>query len=363
MRILVLLALFLHLTAFGFLTATIESAKRLLVQQRYGEAVTLLEQHLGKIDGNREYLNTLKEAYQGHLRALLREKKEEEAQRVFGRLRILDYEAKIEDYRPRPTTGGGPVPWVMEVSHASAGASGWATATSNNFKIWHRTTMRDADDIAHALEKTRRVMLKKWFGDDEWRWNKPCEVHVYPDTASYVATTSLSADTPSYFKQTGVGEAITSRLIVVNGAARNLLGSVLPHEATHAVLSGRFGAEDAPRWVDEGMSILSESIEDIDTHLRSIPGSEREGRLYPIRELMQLKFYLSPLRQKEFYAQSASLVDLLANRHGTKVFIQFVKDGLRSGWPTALKTHYRVDGYEQLEERWKARVLFPGIIE
>jgi len=72
---------------------------------------------------------------------------------------------------------------------------------------------------------------------------------------------------------------------------------------------------------------------------------------------MQLGDY-PPARQiSAFYAQSVSLVEYLSRQHGPVVFTQFVRDGLREGYETALRRHYGYRDFADLQARWGQEAL------
>ena len=66
-----------------------------------------------------------------------------------------------------------------------------------------------------------------------------------------------------------------------------------------------------------------------------------------------------PQRVSAFYAQSVALVDFLTQQKGPTVFSAFVRDGLRSGWESALQKHYDWT-LADLQQRWDAHILGEG---
>ena len=111
-----------------------------------------------------------------------------------------------------------------------------------------------------------------------------------------------------------------------------------------------------PRWIDEGIAVLSEPNEKIDLHRRNLLKNHKEGHTFGLKELMELPDYPHPRRIPAFYAQSVVLVEYLSNQRGPKVFTDFIKDGLRYGYEAALQKHYTLT-FAQLEARWQQQVL------
>src|SRR5262249_54971771 len=139
--------------------------------------------------------------------------------------------------------------------------------------------------------------------------------------------------------------------------------AVLPHEATHVVLAGGFGGQPIPRWADEGIAVLTEPSDKIEGHLRNLPQYYANRQLFSVRELIEQTYqpqqenYPEPRRIGVFYAQSVSVVDFLTHEKGSQVLTQFVRDGLRYGYTSALQRHYGFRSFEELEQRWSAYAL------
>jgi hypothetical protein len=138
--------------------------------------------------------------------------------------------------------------------------------------------------------------------------------------------------------------------------APGMLEAVLPHETTHTVLAGHFGSHAVPRWVDEGVAVLTEPTEKLVQHRRNLLRCCQENQLFGLRELMQLDNYPEPRRIGAFYAQSVALVEFLTSQKGPLVFTQFVRDALREGYEPSLRRHYGWD-FNQLETAWQQQVL------
>ena len=140
----------------------------------------------------------------------------------------------------------------------------------------------------------------------------------------------------------------------------NMTYAVLPHEATHVVLAGRFGDQPVPRWADEGMAVLTEPREKIERHLRHLPEYRRDSQLFPVRQLMSLNDYPDPRYIGSFYAESVSVVEFLTKAGGAPKFTQFLREGLRSNnYEAALQRHYGYRNFADLEQRW-IKATFEG---
>jgi hypothetical protein len=200
-------------------------------------------------------------------------------------------------------------------------------------------------------------MQRKWFGADGEAWSPKCDLYLHATAQDYGRVTGQATNSPGHSRietDPGTGRVV-SRVIHLHcenpGA---LLSAVLPHEATHAVLAGQFGKQPVPRWADEGMAVLTEPAEKRELHRRNL--AKCKGELFPVRELMQLADYPPARRISAFYAQSVSLVDYLCALRGPQVFAQFLRDGLREGYEPALRRHYGIEGFADLQGRWGQHV-------
>jgi tetratricopeptide (TPR) repeat protein len=245
----------------------------------------------------------------------------------------------------------------VEVRHTPAQGDGWAVAQTKNFRILHRQSRELAEKAARIAETTRAQMAQKWFGDNPSAWAPPCDIYLHASANDYAAATGAPAGSPGHstMQKEARGERILSRQIDLHCDQEHMLDSILPHETTHVVLSGRFGRHVVPRWVDEGIAVLTEPRGRINLHLRNLPTHRRDHQLFAVGQLMGMDDY--PRRELigAFYAQSVSLVEFLSTQAGgPAVFTKFVRDGLDNGYEAALQRHYGMAGFAELEQRWQA---------
>jgi hypothetical protein len=226
----------------------------------------------------------------------------------------------------------------------------WSVAETANFVIRHRHTRAFVEKAARVAERTRETQVRRWFGDAGEGWKPRCEIYLYADPEEYSQATGAPPQSPGFTRIEGEGDRVWGRSIHLHGRPEELLRAVLPHEVTHAVLAGRFGAR-VPRWADEGMAVLSEPRDRVEAHLRFLPRWRDEGRLMPLRRLMDQEDYPDPRSWGSFYAQSVSLVHFLVEAKGAPTFAEFLREGLRSGYAAALRHHYGWT-WRELERRW-----------
>ncbi len=60
----------------------------------------------------------------------------------------------------------------------------------------------------------------------------------------------------------------------------------------------------------------------------------------------------NPRQISTFYAESVSLVDFLASLRGSQTFMLFLQDSMRYGYEKALRRHFNIGSYSELEDRW-----------
>jgi hypothetical protein len=229
---------------------------------------------------------------------------------------------------------------------------GWSVAESANFRVFSRDSDAFAEDVLRAAERTRRGVLRKWFGTTGSDWRPRCELYVYPDAEEYAQATGAPPQAPALTKVEAEGGRVLARRIHVHGAPIDVLQAVLPHEVTHAVLAGRFGPTPVPRWADEGMAVLTEPRDRVERHLRGLPHWRDEGLLFGTRSLLELADYPPPHAWGSFYSQSVSLVDFLCREKDPQTFTRFLRDGIRDGYPRALRRYYGWS-FRELEQHWR----------
>jgi hypothetical protein len=155
-----------------------------------------------------------------------------------------------------------------------------------------------------------------------------------------------------FLTEPGNPERVMLRKIELHCDVTDMLTHVLPHETTHAVLAGRFGRHDVPCWADEGIAILSEPRAKIDRYLKNLSIHRSRHELLPLAKLMGSRGYPEKRQVTPFYVQSVALVEFLsAQKGGPQAFVRFVRDGLEGGYEAALRRHYGINDFNDLENR------------
>ncbi|HTU21412.1 MAG TPA: hypothetical protein VMG10_25470 [Gemmataceae bacterium] len=246
---------------------------------------------------------------------------------------------------------------AVEVRHLRA-QDGWHAAETVNFRLCHQGTRSLAEAVLQKAERTRSAQQKKWFGRVGADWNPKCRIVLYPSGEDYSQATGAPVNPAGGHTDVRAEEGrVLSRCIHLHGMRSFLLKGVVPHEVTHAVLAGRLGSGQVPRWADEGMAILAEAQAQIDVHFRYLPRWRADDALFSMRALVEMRDYPEPRSVGAFYAQSVSLVDFLTREKGAPHFAAFVRDGDRDGYAASLRKHYGWS-FAELERRWQRHVFY-----
>jgi hypothetical protein len=259
---------------------------------------------------------------------------------------LLSVVPAVQAQTSQPTPQQQPFP----VAHRGS-MDDWDVAETANFRLFHHRPRSLAEEVVRVAERTRSAQVHKWFGAVCPNWEPRCEIYLFSSDASYSEATGAPASSRGHTEVCNEGDRIVLRRIFLHGNREDLLPAVLPHEVTHAVLAGRFGGSQVPRWVDEGVAVLAEPRNRIDRHFHYLPRWREDRLLFNLRQLVYLDAYPEPRYIPAFYAQSVSLVEFLSKEKGPEVFTAFVRDGVRDGYARALRRHYGWD-FTELERRW-----------
>ncbi len=251
---------------------------------------------------------------------------------------------------------------TVAMQHFGRNPQGWQVTDTPHFRIYHNQARDLVERVARIAERTHRDMSRKWFGSDGADWHAKCELVLHANAADYCRSNpNVPASSPGHasIEHDPVTRRVVGRRLDMRMDHAGTLETVLPHETTHCVIAGQFGPFQVPRWVDEGMAVLSEPAEKVDQHRRNLFKAARAGQMFSVKELMQLDNYPQPQRVSAFYAQSVMLVEFLTQQQGPVVFSAFVKDGMRTGWEATLQKHYHWS-LGELQQRWDAHILGAG---
>jgi hypothetical protein len=274
----------------------------------------------------------------------------------------IDYGKQLLGEIDRRRKSGGPAPpqapeAAATIRQLGRTAEGWSVAETTNFRIYHDLSAEWVQQTAQVAEHTRATMYRKWFGREADAWNPKCEIYLHKTGQDYSQATGVRGSSPGHSSFQLDGGRVIGRRIDLHCDENSILAAVLPHETTHVVLAGNFGDQPVPRWVDEGIAVLTEPRDKIDRHLRNLPRHYQDNQLFTLQALVHMNDYPDPQRIGPFYAQSVSVVEFLSREKGPQTFTMFVRDGLRSGYESALTRYYGYRSFDELERQWRTYAL------
>lgn len=215
-----------------------------------------------------------------------------------------------------------------------------ASYRTTNFAV-DAPTAQAAKAIAEHAERCRVSIAKQWLGKELPAWKAPCPIRVKLTGGEAGGLTSFGFH----------GGRVSDQTMSVEGRLDRILASALPHEVTHTIFAAYFGGP-MPRWADEGASLLSEDLRERRRH-DQIAGDllARRGDM-PLSRLFRVEEYPSDLMA--FYGQGYSISRFLIEIGGRPRFLNFVRDGLQTGWDPATRTHYGLADVRELDRAWRS---------
>ena len=244
------------------------------------------------------------------------------------------------------------VPCVMMTAAlaASLQAAPAVQYETRNFTVNGAPSPHMAKDFCETAERCRHDMAVLWLGKPmpDWSAKCPIKVTVGDDLGAGGATTFVFQ-----------GSEVFDWEMDIQGSAKRILDSVLPHEITHMVLASYF-RQPVPRWLDEGAATSVEHVSEKDNYRNMLRHFLREDvkKCLPFRRMVSLKEY--PPDPMPFYAQGFSVVEYLLalgdqlHGDGHRRLVGFAEIGMKSGdWDLALRECYDIDNLGQLQrDRW-----------
>ena len=215
-----------------------------------------------------------------------------------------------------------------------------ASVRSTNFVV-EAPNLSIAQAVAEHAETYRVKIAKAWLGKELPPWPAPCPIRVKLTRGEAGGLTSFGFN----------HGRVTDQSMVVEGRIDRILASALPHEITHTIFAAYFGGP-MPRWADEGASLLSEDERERRRHDQiALDLLARRGEI-SLDQLFQVEEY--PKDLMSFYGQGYSISRFLIEIGGRPRFLYFVRDGLKSGWDAATRTHYGLADVHELDRAWRA---------
>ncbi len=212
------------------------------------------------------------------------------------------------------------------------------TVRSENF-IVEAPTKEMAEEFARLAEQYRKEKAKQWLGKEMPTWKTPCPLQIIPDHSGAQGATTFNFE-------------LGTQKMFIQGPIDRMKASVLPHEITHTVFAYHF-RQPVPRWADEGGSVYSEDDLERKRHDKMSVQYLNAGRAFTLKALFHMRDYpASPGEQMILYAEGYSISKYLIEQSDRATFLNFVSDGMRTGWDQACQKHFEIKSVNALEVQW-----------
>jgi hypothetical protein len=204
--------------------------------------------------------------------------------------------------------------------------------------------------VLALCEETRAELFGVWVDQNEaTNWEPRCKINIHPTRAHYFRKVGSGAGQTSGCSsiQLHDGKVILREIDLLLDHAGEL--TALPHELTHVVLADLLKGRQPPHWLDEGIAMLADTEAKQKLHVRDCHEAMLSGNAMTTSQILALKTFSSPDQMPAFYGQSLLLVKMLANQSSPARIIQFANDSLDHGTEAALRSHYKINGVNELE--------------
>ena len=254
---------------------------------------------------------------------------------------------------PAPTTATEPsAREEAEVGRPGPMWGTWQTFDTPNFRIIHADETL-ARKVANRAEAARADLVQRWSGHPaRGAWTPRCDLYLYPTASQFSVETGQPEESPGFSTAELSGGRVSMRLIRLRGDHPRMVDAVLPHEITHVVLAELFPIRQIPRWADEGMAVLSEPGNEQNLRAADLHGPLTANGVFKLIDLMTTDYPADPYRAL-FYAQSISVTRFLVQLGTPTQFVTFVGDSQTLGIEPALRKHYQIESYTELDQQWR----------
>ena len=226
------------------------------------------------------------------------------------------------------------------------------TATSPNFHCQTYQGGPPAADMCQRCERLLSELREIWQNEATHTvWQPRCEIVLYSNSDAYHHAVGPAGrqTSGSTFIEKGRGGKIVHRQMDLLVGRRGDVPS-LGHELTHVVLAEQFVGRQPPRWLDEGIAMLADSVDKRSLHYRDCRQALNDGSALRMVDLLNIERLTSARQVPAFYGQSLSLVRYFHNVHGEPGrLLKFAESAMRDGYDRALRLHYGIDGVADLE--------------
>jgi hypothetical protein len=237
----------------------------------------------------------------------------------------------------------------------------WQVIETKNFRVATLASEAEALKLAQAGEELRISLRQRWLGTESIKaaadaWTPKCYLVVHPTAESYLREVGPGQQTAgSSFIEINNKQLITRRIDLRADHPQGY-DDALAHEMTHIVIAERFLERQIPRWADEGIAVLADSIEKQTAHLADLQMAHAQGRSFRLVQLFTFENYPAPEHQATFYGQSVSIARFLLDRGSSEQLVNFVECATNYGYDAAARDIYGFSGVAELEREWLSQL-------
>jgi hypothetical protein len=237
----------------------------------------------------------------------------------------------------------------------------WVIVESDNFHVCAIKPESEVTWLADACESVRKQLTDRWLGEKKTTlWQPKCHVVLHPTAESYLREVGPGQMTAGSSLIELEADRVVKRQIDLREDHKDGYYDALAHEMTHVIVADRFTSRQIPRWADEGMAVLADSLPKQTLHLGDLRRARHQQASFRVAELFSLEDYPGAARQAAFYGQSASVAQFLVNRGTPEQFVRFVEQATNGGYDAALRSCYDIDGVHGLERLWNRHLDSPS---
>lgn len=233
-----------------------------------------------------------------------------------------------------------------------ASSAGGESVETECFTVRFTGSREPAEQVAKQLEASRKAIFERWSGPAGGAWSPRCEVVIHASAEDYSRATNQPVERTGHATVKLAEGKVQERRIDLRADDEGILANSLPRELTHVVLADLFPYTPPPKWAEEGMAVLAGSTEEATRYTKTMVKCAREGKLFTVAALLEMKDYPAAEKFTGFCCGSVSLVEYLVKLKGEKHFTTFLRDCQRYGSASALKRQYDFENHKALQDAW-----------
>jgi hypothetical protein len=226
-----------------------------------------------------------------------------------------------------------------------------------SFTVRFQGSRELAEKVAESAESKRTATFELWSGPPGAAWTPKCEIVIHDSAEAYRRATNQAAERTGLAQvKLAEGKALERR-IDLRADDDAILTNAVPRELTHIVVADLFPFSPPPKWAEEGMAVLAGSPEEASRYLRTTASCARDGKLFTVAALLDMKDFPAADKITGYCCGSVSLTEYLVKLKGEKHFTTFLRDCQRYGSTSAIRRQYGFDSPKTLQDAWLKAVL------